>query len=93
MPASVTRLFFTLCACGCSDLSGFKSPSINMQDPQGTALCKYSIEKAGHAPTVVMAAIVREGRSWRVTALGEHSGVRCCGNYSQVKRDIAKLRF
>jgi len=94
LPASVTRLFFTLCACGCTDLSGFKTPSINMLDPTtGAQLCRYNLERAGRTPTVVMCAVVREHRSWRVTAIGEPSPVRCCGNYSQVKRDIAKLRI
>merc|ERR1719384_2433487 len=92
LPTSVTKLFFTLCACGCSDLSGFENPSIIMQDSDagGAPLCSYSIERAGRAPTVVMCAVVRvgSGGGWRVTALGEHSRVRCCGNYGQVKRDI-----
>lgn len=33
----------------------------------------------------------RSGRSWLVSALGVHSALRCCGNYSQVKRDIAAM--
>lgn len=93
LPSSVTRLFLTLCSCGCTDLSGFKTPSIRMQDSKGAALCTYNLEQAGNAPTVVMAAISRSEGAWQVTAIGKHSGVRCCGNYSQVKRDIASLRF
>jgi len=93
LPPSVTRLFFTLCSCGCTDLSGFRNPTIDMREPEGGPLCTYSIDKAGRAPTVVMAAIVRRGGSWEVTALGVHSAIRCCGNYSQVKRDIALIRL
>mmetsp|Transcript_64770 Transcript_64770/g.163045 ORF Transcript_64770/g.163045 Transcript_64770/m.163045 type:complete len:928 (+) Transcript_64770:100-2883(+) len=93
LPASVTRLFFTLCACGCADLSGFKSPAIDMRESGGSPLCTYSIDKAGRAPTVVMAGVVRRGGSWEVTALGVPSAVRCCGNYNQVKRDIAAIRL
>jgi stress response protein SCP2 len=93
LPASVTRLFFTLCSCGCADLSGFKKPSIKMQDADGTGLCTYNLESAGRAPTVVMATIVRNSGSWQVTAIGLPSRVRCCGNYSQVKRDIAGIKL
>jgi len=94
LPSSVTRLFFTLCSCGCTDLSGFKSPTIDMRDEGNAApLCTYSIEKAGRAPTVVMAVMTRISGGWQVTALGVHSAVRCCGNYSQVKRDIAGIKF
>lgn len=93
VPSSVTRLFLTLCSCGCADLSGFKKPSIIMQDASGTPLCTYNLERAGRAPTVVMAAILRSGGAWKVTAVGQPSSVRCCGNYSQVKKDIAKLRL
>jgi len=93
LPSSVTRIFFTLCSCGCADLSGFKSPTIAMTELDGGALCQYSIEKAGRAPTVVMASISRKAGSWHVDALGVHSAVGCCGNYSQVKRDIARIRL
>lgn len=92
LPVSVTRLFFTLCACGCADLSGFKNPAINLHDQDAQPMCTYAIEKAGRAPTVVMAAISRTpGAGWQVTAIGFHSEVRCCGNYSRVKRDITKI--
>jgi len=92
LPSSVTRIFLTLCACGGSDLSAFKRPSIAMQGEDGAPLCGYNLEQAGRAPTVVMASITRSQGSWQVTALGVHSSVRCCGNYSQVKRDIAKIK-
>jgi stress response protein SCP2 len=92
LPASVTRLFFTLCACGCTDLSGFKNPAINLQDQDAQPMCTYAIEKAGRAPTVVMTAISRmPGAGWQVSAIGLHSAVRCCGNYKQVKRDITTI--
>lgn len=93
VPASVTRLYFTLCACGCADLSGFKQPAIDMTDADGAPLCTYRIERAGRAPTVVMAVIARKGGAWEVTALGVPSAVACCGNYDQVKRDIAAIRL
>jgi len=94
VPPSVTRLFLTLCSCGCADLSCFKNPSIKMQDEaSGAPLCTYNLETAGRSPTVVMAGILRVGGAWKVTAIGAHSAVRCCGDYSQVKKDIAKLKF
>jgi tellurium resistance protein TerZ len=93
LPSSVTRLFFTLCACGCADLSGFKNPAIDMDDENGVPLCTYSLEAAGRAPTVVMAAISRSAGGWAVTAVGLHSTVRCCGNYSTVKRDILGIKL
>jgi len=92
LPSSVTRIFFTLCACGGADLSAFKRPCISMQGEDGAPLCVYNLEQAGRAPTVVMAVIARNQGSWQVTAIGKHSSVRCCGNYSQVKRDIAKIK-
>eukprot|EP00429_Kryptoperidinium_foliaceum_P035273 CAMPEP_0176181130 /NCGR_PEP_ID=MMETSP0120_2-20121206/92809_1 /TAXON_ID=160619 /ORGANISM="Kryptoperidinium foliaceum, Strain CCMP 1326" /LENGTH=907 /DNA_ID=CAMNT_0017519351 /DNA_START=35 /DNA_END=2758 /DNA_ORIENTATION=- len=93
LPAAVTRLYFTLCACGCEDLSRFKAPSINMRDPSsGAPLCTYSLQQAGRAPTVVMCVVMREPSGWRVKASGEASAVPCCGSYHQVKRDIAALR-
>jgi len=91
LPACVTRLFLTLCSCGCTDLSGFKKPSIKMQDAAGTPLCNYNLESAGRSPTVVMVGILRTGGDWKVTAIGQPSAVACCGNYSQVKKDIAHL--
>lgn len=93
LPSSVTRLFFTLCACGCNDLSGFRNPAIDMDDENGMPLCTYSLDTAGNAPTVVMAVVARVADGWQVTALGVHSAVRCCGNYSMVKRDIAKIKL
>eukprot|EP00415_Alexandrium_ostenfeldii_P000598 UN0598 len=93
VPPSVTRLFLTLCSCGCEDLSGFKNPSIKMQDAGGAPLCAYNLEKAGRSPTVVMAGILRHGGGWKVTAIGRPSSVRCCGNYGQVKKDIATIRL
>merc|ERR1712232_133548 len=93
LPSSVTRLFFPLCACGCSDLSGFKNPAIDMDDENGTPLCTYSLESAGKAPTVVMAVISATGEGWQVTAIGLHSAVRCCGNYDTVKRDILGIKL
>jgi len=93
LPSSVTKLFLTLCSCGCNDLSGFKTPSIGMQDSDGKALCAYNLERAGQAPTVVMAAIHRSQSSWTVKAIGQLSSVRCCGDYSQVKREIAAIKL
>jgi stress response protein SCP2 len=93
LPPSVNRLFFTLCACGADNLSAFKNPAIALQDAEGTPLCSYTIDQAGRAPTVVMAGVERREGSWRVTALGKHSAVRCCGDYSQVKRDIATIKL
>jgi len=93
LPSSVNRLFFTLCACGADNLSAFKKPAIALQDADGAQLCSYTIDQAGQAPTVVMAGVERCGGSWQVTALGKHSAVGCCGNYSQVKRDIATIKM
>jgi ubiquitin-protein ligase/stress response protein SCP2 len=93
LPSSVNRLFLTLCSCGCTDLSGFKNPAIDMGDGLGSPLCTYSLEQAGNAPTVVMAAIWRSETGWQVTAIGQHSAVRCCGDYSVVKRDIQKIKL
>merc|ERR1712217_232650 len=91
LPPSVTRLFFTLCACGCNNLSDFQNPAIDMDDENGVPLCTYSLDTAGNAPTVVMAVVARIHQGWQVTALGVPSAVRCCGNYSTVKRDIARI--
>lgn len=93
LPSSVNRLFFTLCACGADNLSAFKNPAITLQDADGAQLCSYTIDQAGQAPTVVMAGVERREGSWQVTALGKHSTVGCCGDYSQVKRDIATIRM
>lgn len=93
LPSSVTHLFFTLCACGCNNLSGFLNPAIDMDDGDGMPLCTYYLTTAGDAPTVVMAAVVRFNEGWQVIALGAHSAVRCCGNYSRAKRDIAQIRL
>jgi len=82
-----------LCACGADNLSAFKNPAITLQDADGAQLCSYTIDQAGQAPTVVMAGVERREGSWQVTALGKHSTVGCCGDYSQVKRDIATIRM
>jgi len=93
LPSCVNRLFFTLCACGHSDLSAFKNPTIAIQDGNSAPLCAYTIDQAGRAPTVVMAAMERREGAWQVTAAGKRSSVRCCGDYSQVKRDIVDIRL
>lgn len=93
LPSSVNRLFFTLCSCGADNLSFFKKPAVSLQDADGTPLCSYTIDQAGNAPTVVMAGVERREGSWQVTAIGKHSAIRCCGDYSQVKRDIATIRM
>jgi len=93
LPPSVNRLFFTLCACGGENLSAFKNPAIDLQDADGNRLCSYTIDQAGQAPTVVMAGIERREGTWQVVAIGKHSAVGCCGDYSQVKRDIATIRI
>lgn len=93
LPSSANRLFLTLCSCGCTDLSGFKNPTIDMRDELGSPLCTYSLEQAGNAPTVVMAAIWRGEAGWQVTAIGQHSAVRCCGDYSVVKREIRSIKL
>lgn len=61
IPAHVTSMYFTLCSCGPSDLSGFPNPSIMLYDHSepDANLLEYSIEQAGHSPSCVIARLSR----------------------------------
>jgi len=61
VPPEITQLYFTICSCGPSDLSGFKSPSIMLyENAQPDAnLLEYSIEQAANSLSSVMARMVR----------------------------------
>ena len=91
LPPTVHALCLTLCACGATDLSGFERPYIAL-GTAGTAgsLCRYDLRDAKKAPSALMAAIVRVdgggggGGGWAITALGDTTPTRCCGNYSEI---------
>jgi stress response protein SCP2 len=86
LPPTVDQLFFSLCACGPSDLSHFQSPYINLTDgiTKGN-LCRYEIADAGKSPSALMAAVVKvPGGGWAITALGDDAKTKCCGNYNEM---------
>jgi len=97
LPPQVDQLYFTLCSCGPADLSGFQSPHILLAEESSPDqnLCQYSLDGAAQAgaPSALMARISRVGgaKKWIITALGLNSGIKCCGNYSEIKRQIAEL--
>ena len=96
LPASVNRLFFTLCCCGGSSLRDFQNPVIRLadeEDSSGANLCEYTLASAGTAATAVMACLSKEGHlGWQVRALHCTSQRRCCGDYGDIKRHIAQIR-
>jgi len=61
VPPEITQLYFTICSCGPSDLSGFKNPSIMLyENAQPDAnLLEYSIEQAANSMSSVMARMTR----------------------------------
>eukprot|EP00486_Rosalina_sp_Unknown_P000832 CAMPEP_0201565900 /NCGR_PEP_ID=MMETSP0190_2-20130828/5320_1 /ASSEMBLY_ACC=CAM_ASM_000263 /TAXON_ID=37353 /ORGANISM="Rosalina sp." /LENGTH=360 /DNA_ID=CAMNT_0047983917 /DNA_START=221 /DNA_END=1303 /DNA_ORIENTATION=+ len=70
---NIKQLFFTLCACGPSDLSQFKEPVISLyeNDEEEVNLIQYGIEQAGKARSVVMCRLFRaNGSDWSIQALG-----------------------
>eukprot|EP01083_Nonionella_stella_P277796 944555_1 len=72
---NVKQLFFTLCACGQSDLSGFKEPVISLYEnnEEDINLIQYGIEQAAKARSVVMCRLFRAGKEnndWSIQALG-----------------------
>eukprot|EP00615_Pteridomonas_danica_P012141 CAMPEP_0114353394 /NCGR_PEP_ID=MMETSP0101-20121206/18635_1 /TAXON_ID=38822 ORGANISM="Pteridomonas danica, Strain PT" /NCGR_SAMPLE_ID=MMETSP0101 /ASSEMBLY_ACC=CAM_ASM_000211 /LENGTH=598 /DNA_ID=CAMNT_0001494217 /DNA_START=770 /DNA_END=2566 /DNA_ORIENTATION=- len=86
LPSNVNSLFFSLCACGPSDLSHFKRPYINLSDgiTQGN-LCRYDLSDAGKAPSNLMAAVSKiPGGCWAITAIGDDAKTKCCGNYNEM---------
>lgn len=87
LPADAERLFFSLCACGPSNLSAFAQPYISLSDDASSGnFCRYALADAGTAPSALMAALVRgAGGGWSVVALGEQAKQRCCMNYSEVQ--------
>eukprot|EP00658_Telonema_sp_P-2_P016615 TRINITY_DN16449_c0_g1_i10.p1 TRINITY_DN16449_c0_g1~~TRINITY_DN16449_c0_g1_i10.p1 ORF type:complete len:411 (+),score=98.07 TRINITY_DN16449_c0_g1_i10:1028-2260(+) len=93
LPSDITHLFFSLCSCGPANLSMFKEPYIALIDPDtGANSCRYNLVDAGTAPSAVMAVATRcpvEG--WSVTALGVNSDVKCCGDYSDVRKICRRL--
>jgi len=65
VPEDVTQLYFTLCSCGPSDLSGFHNPSIMLyqnREPESNLL-EYSINQAANSVSCVMARMLRQP-SW-----------------------------
>lgn len=94
LPASVTRLFFTLCACGATDLSGFTAPTVCFADTRTKQpVCEYTLSDARAANSVVMCVMMRDATTgaWKAEALGHHVRERCCSNYGVVKRVIPRL--
>lgn len=91
LPANVDRLFFSLCACGPSNLSAFASPYIALCDGATSGnFCRYALADAGTAPSALMAALVRgAGGAWSVVALGEQAKTKCCCNYGEMQRMCA----
>jgi len=61
VPEDITQLYFTICSCGPSDLSGFKNPSIMLyENAQPDAnLLEYSIDQAEKSVSSVMARMIR----------------------------------
>merc|ERR1712048_512923 len=64
----VKQLFFTLCACGPSNLSAFKEPVISLYENgvPDINLIQYPIEQAGQSRSVVMCRLYRSesGGQW-----------------------------
>lgn len=62
LPEDVTQLYFTICSCGPSDLSGFKHPSIMLyHNAQPDAnLLEYSIGQAAQSASCVIARMLRQ---------------------------------
>ena len=83
-----------LCCCGGSDLSEFANPSIKLADLEapGQSLCEYALESAGRNPSAIMACMLKNSKGvWRVQAVGNPSGVRCCSNFGTIKKEISAL--
>jgi len=82
----VKQLFFTLCACGPSDLSQFKEPIISLYEnnEENINLIQYGIEEAAKARSVVMCRLFRCGNDWSIQALGSeewHISEKVCMAY------------
>ena len=89
---NVKQLFFTLCACGPSDLSQFKEPVISLYEnnEEDVNLIQYGIEQAGKARSVVMCRLFRNGGNsdWSIQALGSdewHIEQKVCMAYHNAK--------
>jgi len=75
IPPTIDRLFFTLSAYNCLDISLFRSPSVKLfyKDTPSEQLTSYSISSAGHSSAVVMCCLQRIKDGWHVWTLGRHS--------------------
>jgi len=88
LPSVVSRLYFSLCSCGPSDLSGFPNPYISLSAGKGRgSLVRYNLADVGKAPSALMACLSRHpGGAWAVTAIGDDNAkVKCCGNYGEMQ--------
>lgn len=92
IPPSVNRLFFTLSAYNCGDISRFRTPSVKLfyKDNPSEQLTGYSISSAGHASAVIMCCLQRVKDGWHVWTLGRHSSgtVR---DYTQMDKTCKEL--
>jgi len=82
VPAEITQLYFSICSCGPSDLSGFKSPSIMLYEnamPDANLL-EYSIGQAASSLSSVMARMVRRP-------------VWSPADRARIERDLRKLKM
>eukprot|EP01083_Nonionella_stella_P226394 804050_1 len=92
----IKQMFFTLCACGPSNLSDFKEPTILLYEESSPDinLIRYEIDEAGTSRSVVMCRIFRNRNGyWSLQALGYeawHITQSVCGNYQHAKTVINK---
>jgi stress response protein SCP2 len=94
LDASVTQLFFTLCACGPADLSAFLNPYIALFETEkpDVNLIQYTIAQAGKSQSCVMVRLFRSGKSdWSIQALGSEQWnlkAKVCMAYHHASRLI-----
>jgi len=81
LPKSVTTCVFVVSAWNGATLADIYSPTISLQDNDGTSLCTYNLDsqdKLDHLTSVIMCKFYRSTRGatfWHVQAIGEsHRG-------------------
>ena len=89
LPPSVDTLYFTLCACGGSNLASYKDPQIRLEQrgrgSSGFNLCKYVLPQDAGCCSAFMCRLMRKSKSsnrWVLTAGGGRHQQRCCSNYA-----------
>jgi len=90
LPASVTRLFFTLSAWNSPTIAHYPNPSLKFFEASNKSkdLCSTTFTHARHSQAVIMCYVARTGAQWKIYNCGKLSA----GNAKNYKPLISTIQ-